>query len=180
MSISCCAVLSRIHKHPIIRNDSSSLGSSPAENARWASKILFGMVVRERRRVATLARTASTLDEKAVDAEKKAASVDAALRSFMEEQRTERAALIQAHQEQILSLMEIVKDDERDRESSFSHLEVSNQNSHDASSDISKASGSAQSSRVMILANERIEALERQLEELVEERETKEMYKQRE
>ena len=130
--------------------------------------------------MATLARTASTLDEKAVDAEKKAASVDAALRSFMEEQRTERAALIQAHQEQILSLMEIVKDDERDRESSFSHLEVSNQNSHDASSDISKASGSAQSSRVMILANERIEALERQLEELEEERETKEMYKQRE
>lgn len=133
------------------------------------------MVVRERRRVAALARTASTLDEKAVEADKRASAVDTAFRSYMEEHRHERASLIQSHQEQILSLMDIVREDER-HEIVFP-LEVQHGGvAPDAGSELSRSS----SSRVMILANERIEVLERQLHELECEKETKDMYKDKE
>lgn len=68
------------------------------------------MVVRERRRVANLARTACNLDIKCIDKEKLLQSKDAAFRSHVEEEKAEVARLAKQHQEDILSLMSLVKD----------------------------------------------------------------------
>ena len=70
------------------------------------------MVVKERRRVAALAKTASILDQKALEFEELASSKDAAMRSFMDEQRNERTAMAQTQQDQILSLMALVQEEE--------------------------------------------------------------------
>ena len=66
------------------------------------------MVVRERRRVASLARIASTLDEKVQDAEKRLVISEAALRSCDQERRQDIADLEERQQHQILSLVEMV------------------------------------------------------------------------
>lgn len=118
-----------------------------------AAKVLFGMVVRERRRVAALARTASSLDEKSQQAEQSAAANEAAFRSYMEEKRDELASMTQNHQEQILSLMTML------REESEPGLAPQND------------------SKIAVFANERISALESQLRELRGEQEAKNMYK---
>jgi ABC-type transporter Mla subunit MlaD len=68
------------------------------------------MIVRERRRVAALARTASLLDERVQVAEKALAVNDAALRSFIEEHRQEVADLEQRQHDQILCLIDMVKE----------------------------------------------------------------------
>jgi hypothetical protein len=70
--------------------------------------VLFGMIVRERRRVAALARTASSLDERAHAAEKAAAGNEEALQSYMEEQRQEVAASTLAQRNQVIALMGII------------------------------------------------------------------------
>lgn len=87
-------------------------GLSPLTSAQVSNKILFGMVVKERRRVAALAKTASILDQKALEFEELASSKDAAMRSFMDEQRNERTAMAQNQQDQILSLMALVQEEE--------------------------------------------------------------------
>jgi len=68
------------------------------------------MIVRERRRVAALARTASLLDERVQAAEKALGVNEAALRSYMEEHRQEIADLEQRQHDQIVCLIEMVKE----------------------------------------------------------------------
>jgi len=136
---------------------------SPQTAVEQTCRVLFGMVVKERRRVAALARTASTLDERATTARKEAAEKDDAFRAYVEEERHQRATLAQEQQEQILSLMEMVKQENRLSDKVDQALTV-------------PVVPSGQS-RVMVLANERNEALERQLLELQGERKATEMYK---
>ncbi len=131
--------------------------------AQMASKVLFGMVVKERRRVAKLARTASSLDQKVLDAEKLASSKEAALRSHMEESKNERVSMAQSHQEKILSLMSLLHQDQEDQ------YRVDG-----------KISPDRHDSVILSLANERIDTLEKQLEEMQMEKETREKYQQRE
>jgi len=131
--------------------------------AQMASKVLFGMVVRERRRVAKLARTASSLDQKVLDAEKIASSKEAALRSHMEESKNERVSMAQSHQEKILSLMSLLHQDQEE------------QHRFDG-----KVSAERHDSVILSLANERIDTLEKQLEEMQMEKQTRETYQERE
>jgi len=137
---------------------------SPLAASQLASKVLFGIVVRERRRVATLARAASTLDQKAVQAEKLAADKEAALRSLIDETKNERVAMAQNQQEKILSLMEIVQGDDQEEEIGVS----------------AELRTSQSESVVLRLANERIETVEAQLSDLKQEKESRESYQVRE
>ncbi|GKY99690.1 hypothetical protein MPSEU_000923000 [Mayamaea pseudoterrestris] len=123
------------------------------------ARVLFGMIVRERRRVSVLARTASSLDERAQIAEKAAAGNEAALQSYMEEQRQEIASLTQAQREQIISLMGIVKE----------------------TSEIGATQPTGSDDRiapnVLLLANEQISLLEQQIEELRSENQSIDNYR---
>ncbi len=114
---------------------------------------MFGMVVRERRRVAALARTASSLDEKAQNAEQAGVANEAAFRSYVEEKRDELASITQNHQEQILSLMTMLREESE------------------------PGATPADNSKIAVFANERIAALESQLRELRGEQEAKNMYR---
>ena len=143
--------------------------STPLAAAQQTCRVLFGMVVKERRRVAMLARTASSLDEKATLAEKVAKEKDDAFRSYVEEERHERAALAQEQQEQILSLMEMVKYDDKQAKDLSTFAE---------GMPLSHSTTSASS--VFILATERNEALERQLLELRDCKKNADMYKAKE
>eukprot|EP00980_Cylindrotheca_fusiformis_P025334 scaffold13478_cov132-Cylindrotheca_fusiformis.AAC.27 len=136
--------------------------SSPVASAKVATRVLFGMVVRERRRIATLARTASLLDERVQEAEATSKSKDEAFRSYVNEQRREAASLAQNHQEHILSLMEMVKEE--------------------PTAELKGDSNSASSgnSKLLVLANERIAVLERQHQELEMECERLGAYRERE
>lgn len=136
---------------------------SPLNAAQLSSKVLFGMVVKERRRVATLARAASALDQKAMDAQKLASSKEAALKSYMDESKHEKVALVQNHQDKILSLMSIVHEEDQ----------------------LGQAGGvsrptSAPDSVVLTIANEKIDALESQIEMLKDEKERREDMETRE
>jgi hypothetical protein len=136
----------------------SVAGTSSELAKSTAARILFGMIVRERRRIAALARTASALDEKLQAASKTAEISEAALRSYMDDQRHEFAALSQTQQEQILALMDMVRDD-----ADFSALK-------DNLGDLlgqgqSSASNNDIDQKLFILSNERIKVLEQQLEE---------------
>lgn len=139
------------------------------------------MVVRERRRVASLARTASSLDEKAVEAEKSAFEKDIAFRSYMEEEQRERESLAQSQQEQILSLMSLVQEQEialsSDGEDTLSTVNSPGDESKSARAEETKSSVNA---GVMVLANERISALQSQLHELQTECKALEGYKEQE
>ncbi|KAG7360918.1 kinesin motor domain containing protein [Nitzschia inconspicua] len=141
------------------------VGDIPLDVAcRTAANVLFGMVVRERRRVASLARTASQLDEKVQEAEAVAAAKDAAFRAYVDEQTLEAASLAQNHQEHILSLMEMVKENP---------TEDTNINE--------KLGGQGEgTSKLLVLANERIAALERQLNELSMGRDAVKKHRERE
>ena len=154
---------------------------SPVVAAKVAARVLFGMVVRERRRVASLARTASSLDEKAVEAEKSASAKDLAFRSYMEEERRERETLAQGQQEQILSLMAMVQEqeiaasqDEEDISSPLNAMEALNRGKG------AEEKESKLNAKLMILANERISALQNQLHELQAECKALEAYKEKE
>mmetsp|Transcript_56214 Transcript_56214/g.136237 ORF Transcript_56214/g.136237 Transcript_56214/m.136237 type:complete len:1623 (+) Transcript_56214:225-5093(+) len=122
-------------------------------SAKLAAKVLFGMVVRERRRIASLARTASSLDEKVQEAEASVASKEAAFRAYVDEQRLGAAAQAQNQQEHILTLMEIVKETPVDDAID------------DAASEDQLSSRTSGNSKLLLLANERIAVLERQLNE---------------
>jgi hypothetical protein len=130
------------------------------------------MIVRERRRIAALARTASALDEKLQAASKTAEASEAALRSYMDDQRHEFAALSQTQQEQILALMDIVRDD-----ADFSALK-------DNLGDLlgqgqSSESNNAFDPKLFILSNERIKVLEHQLEDRQSESNANDSYRVR-
>jgi hypothetical protein len=130
------------------------------------------MIVRERRRIAALARTASALDEKLQAASKAAEASEAALRSYMDDQRHEFAALSQTQQEQILALMDMVRDD-----ADFSALK-------DNLGDLlgqgqSSESNNAFDPKLFILSNERIKVLEHQLEESQSESNANDSYRVR-
>lgn len=134
------------------------VGNMPLENgADVVAKVLFGMVVRERRRIASLARTASSLDEKVQETETALADKEAAFNAFVGEQRYDAAALAQNQQQHILSLMEMVKE---------GHTEDMDQST--AASSVSSNRRLSTfvedgNSRLLVLANERIDVLERQL-----------------
>lgn len=142
--------------------------------AKVAARVLFGMVVRERRRVASLARTASSLDEKAVEAEKLASTKDLAFRSYMEEEQHERDALALSQQEQILSLMAMVKEQEAVLSSSDGEDTMATANSR------AEETYSSINAGVLVLANERISALQNQLREQQAECKALEGYKEKE
>ena len=130
------------------------------------------MIVRERRRIAALARTASALDEKLQAASKTAEAREAALRSYMDDQRHEFAALSQTQQEQILALMDMVRDD-----ADFSALK-------DNLGDLLGQGQSSESNntfdpKLFILSNERIKVLEHQLEERQSESNANDSYRVR-
>ena len=133
------------------------VGTKALENgADIVAKVLFGMVVRERRRIASLARTASSLDEKFQETESALVDKEAAFNAYVGEHRLDSAALAQDQQQHILSLMEMVKE---------GHTEESKQSI--ASRTRSKLSSFVEdgNSRLLVLANERIDVLERQLTE---------------
>jgi len=121
------------------------------------------MVVRERRRIAALARTASSLDERAQAAEKAAESHEEALRTYISEQRRESAAMTQSQQEQILSLMDFVKD-------SGENVDLSEQG-FDNTNGVDP--------KLWVLAVERASLLEKQLSELRAEADAAESYRSR-
>ena len=135
-------------------------GTKALDNgADIVAKVLFGMVVKERRRIASLARTASSLDEKVQEIESTLTEKEAAFNAHVREQRLDAAALAQNQQEHILSLMEMVKE---------GHAEESNKSmSLPRSSNKQRLSLSMEdgNSRLLILANERIDVLELQLTE---------------
>ena len=137
------------------------------------------MVVRERRRVASLARTASSLDAKALEIESATAEKDAAFRAYMEEERRERESLAQSQQEQILSLMAMVQEGDGELVLFGANEEGAADNSFQASR-VLQFEDKSLNPRALILANERISALQRQLHELQAERELKESYKAQE
>jgi hypothetical protein len=136
------------------------VGTKALDNgADIVAKVLFGMVVRERRRIASLARTASSLDEKVRETESTLADKEAAFNAHVREQGLDAAALAQNQQEHILSLMEMVKE---------GHAEESNKSmSSPGSFNKRRLSSSIEdgNSRLLILANERIDVLELQLSE---------------
>lgn len=149
----------------------SITGTSPDLAKTTATRILFGMIVRERRRIAALARTASSLDEKLQVAEKASEASEAALRSYMDDQRHEFAALSQAQQEQILALMDMVRED-TDFSSLKDNFELLGQGTPTDSDNIFDP-------KLLILANERIHVLERQLQELQSESNANDSYRER-
>ena len=136
------------------------IGKEPIEKGtKIAAKVLFGMVVRERRRIASLARTASSLDEKVQETESSLTDKDTAFRAYVDEHRLEAAALAQNQQEHILSLMEMVKEGQIE-ESETS--DVTSAGSLKRRESFSSGNGN---SRLLVLANVRIDVLERQLNE---------------
>ena len=82
---------------------------SSAKSTEIAAKVLFGMVVRERRRIASLAKTASTLDEILQECQMDNEAKEIAFRSYVEDSQQDFANVSMNHQEQILSLMSLVK-----------------------------------------------------------------------
>jgi hypothetical protein len=141
-------------------------GLNPLAASQLASKVLFGMVVKEKRRVATLARAASTLDQKGVHAEKLLAEKEAALKTLMEETKNERLAMAQSQQDRILSLMEIVQGED-EGESTGDNLSPTRSVQHSES-------------LILRMANERIEALESELADLRREKESRDNHEARE
>lgn len=126
-----------------------------------AVKVLLGMIVRERRRITSLATIASNLEQLSTEASNRASSSETALKALVEEHKNERVALIQNHQEKILALMEMIHDD--DFQSRNSTIDRQQPISLD-----------------LRLANERIEILEDQLAEMEDERAIKESIQLRE
>ena len=103
------------------------------------------MIVRERRRVAALAKTASALDERLHTSEQNVEASAATLRSCIDEHRQEIVELTQTHQDHILSLMDMVRV-EADSACGPSEEEFQK--------------------KLLVLANERLSMLEDELTEL--------------
>ncbi|CAJ1933764.1 unnamed protein product [Cylindrotheca closterium] len=143
------------------------VGHSSPTATKAAARVLFGMVVRERRRIATLARTASLLDERVQTAEAASTSKDEAFRAYINEQRLEAASQAQNQQEHILSLMEMVREEPAPSDDTKENSISSND----------RSSGN---SKLVLLANERISVLESQLDRLNTECDDLGQYRQKE
>jgi hypothetical protein len=141
-------------------------------STKLASKVLFGMVVRERRRIAALAQTASALDEKVQQAEAAVAAKDSAFRAYVDEQRLEAAELAQNQQQHILSLMDMVREDP---ENGTAEPDLSSPVRSAKARHAEKAN-----SKLLLLANERINVLESQLNETQLGREAIQQHRDRE
>jgi hypothetical protein len=143
------------------------------EKARNASApALFGMVVRERRRVALLAKTASSLDERLVQAEKQRDQIEANLRALKDETNREIADLDQKHQEHILSLMHMVSSNAEDASSARA-------SDGTISGDVGNESEYRFQKQLLVLASERVGALENQVTDLRSESTVREEYLER-
>lgn len=114
-------------------------------------KVLFGMIVKERRRVTTLARTASKLDEKAHNLDHERGAIEVALRTQLTEHKHARSTMANEQQELILSLMSLVK-------------EGSSENNTSAD-----FSGQPSTDLVVMFAQKRIQALEDEVQALLDE-----------
>jgi hypothetical protein len=156
--ISIVIVISLIYFSSFVSDTDSETSGNLVTN------VLFGMIVREKRRIAALARTVSSLDERLQVAEKVAINSASALRTYLEEQSEEVAALSLDHQEHILSLMDLVK--EESGLSASTEIYESNLDSRGERSD------AAAESTILVLANERIEVLEQSLEDLKSQKES--------
>lgn len=163
----CIRLIQEALTNSILTKDASPLAST-----KIAAKILFGMVVRERRRIAALARAASTLDEKVQEAEAAVAAKDAAFRAYVDEQRLEAAEFAQNQQQHILSLMDMVREDP---ESGGMGSELSSPVRSAKARHAEKAN-----SKLLLLANERIAVLERQLNETQLSRDSIQKHRERE
>ena len=162
-------------------------GAPPISASQLTCKILFGMVVRERRRVISLARTAASLDERAAEAEKLAEAREEALVSHVEEERHERALMAHNQQEQIMSLMALVRNEEEEPKDkavpSYPPAYEIGADAHAAEAEEGARSikpGRSTNSMVMILSNERIAVLEGQIAELEGEKEAKAVHRKNE
>ncbi|KAL7559715.1 hypothetical protein ACA910_003303 [Epithemia clementina (nom. ined.)] len=142
--------------------------AAPPEVAHKSlAKVLFGMVVRERRRVGALARTACSLDERLQSAIEDLEAKDSALRSYVDEQREQVAEMSQNQQKHILSLMELVKGD----------ASVPREKSELESVPSRRRSSGGFDETLLVLANERISLLEKQLEDMEAEAATAKTYR---
>jgi hypothetical protein len=112
------------------------------------------MVVRERRRIAALARAASSLDDKVQEAERAVAEKESAFRAYVDEQRLEAADMAEQQQQHILSLMNMVKEQPEGSELSSPVRSAKARHAEKANS------------KLLLLANERIAVLESQLNEM--------------
>lgn len=125
---------------------------NPGESMQIVSKILFGMIVKERRRVSALARAASSLDERLLAAEKEVTVRESAFKNYIREQDEEATAASLKKQEHILSLMDIVKED-TERSSAHDSAEI-------------PRTDPTRDATLLVLANERIASLEQQITDL--------------
>mmetsp|Transcript_2546 Transcript_2546/g.3561 ORF Transcript_2546/g.3561 Transcript_2546/m.3561 type:complete len:1075 (+) Transcript_2546:2-3226(+) len=160
-------------------------GISGTNAVKSAARALFGMVVRERRRVISLAKTASQLDDRLVQAESDLAEKEEAIRTYIEEDRIERSNMALNQQEKILSLMELVQLEDKtpsvdgSKNTSTSSTTPTTQDGnigiittnaekqhleYDRTRSLSIMGQS--SSKMLIMANERVSVLEEQLREL--------------
>ena len=112
-------------------------------------KVLFGMIVKERRRVATLVRTASKLDEKLIQLDQERGSMEAALQAQLAEQKHTQSTMANEQHNLILSLISLVKDDSNE-------------------TDITSIDSSS-SQLVVTFAQQRIQALEDEVQALRDE-----------
>ena len=86
------------------------------------------MIVREKKRTAALARTASSLDERLQAAERDASVSETAFRTYIEEQGEEVAFMSTNQQEHILSLMDLVKEETENGKAEYRSLEREKKN----------------------------------------------------
>lgn len=138
-------------KHsPADPNPINTADSNAEQAQKILARVLFGMVVRERRRISSLARTASSLDEKLQQAEKTAEASEVHLRAYMDEQNRVAAELSNSQQKNILSLMEMVKAGGK----------------KNALREESDERNDSDDRKLLVLANERIAVLESQIARL--------------
>jgi hypothetical protein len=88
-------------------------------STNMAVRILFGMIVRERRRIAALAKVASSLDDRVQASEKALVVRDAALRSSLEDYRKDVADLEQRQHDQIICLVDMVTENADSKDIEF-------------------------------------------------------------
>lgn len=138
---------------------------------KLAAPALFGMVVRERRRVALLAKTASSLDERLLQEQKQRDQSEANLRALRDESNSEIAELEQKHQEHILSLMQMVT-------TSAEHA-AENGSFYPSDNDVSTETEYRFQKQLLVLAGERVGALECQVNDLQSENTVREEYMER-
>jgi hypothetical protein len=114
------------------------------------------MIVRERRRVAALAKAAASLDERVQSAEKNLTLSESALRSYMDDHRQAIADLEEKQHDHLRTLIEMVNDDSNQAAFTSDDLE---------SNDMALSEVKYQK-MLLVLANERVSVLEDQLAEM--------------